>query len=143
MGRFTGLVSDASIALSLSLGNDSTGHPTISSAGCNCTISSISLELSGGSSWFYNMLTGYAEKPIRSQLQKKLCDATTEVINRNANDLLKSFPLQQIINTNWLLDYRLLSAPSIHIGYLYTRHKGTFYYKNNLIEPPIRVSICC
>lgn len=139
-GSLKGSVSGASISVSVRLdGLDPTGHPTIVSTGCSCSISSMSVNLSGGASWLYELLIGLFKKIIRSKLEEKICDATTDFINGKARDLLKSFPLQMIVHKDWTFDYSFLAPPSLFYGSLSTKHKGTFRHKDNPIDPPITV----
>ena len=143
-GCFAVSMSDISMSLSLSLGLDSTGHPTIGSADCSCSISSISLKLSGGASWLYTLFIGFVKGSILSQLQTKICEEATAAINGSANDWLSSFPLQMTVASDCLLDYGWLSAPFmyLHNGFLVIQHKAAFCNKDNTTEPPILVRKC-
>lgn len=138
-GSFKGSVNNASIILSITLGLDATGHPTISATGCNRSISNVSLELNGGSDWKKNLFLGNIESTIKNELQMKLCDVATRAINVRANDLLTSFPIQRTVANDYLFDNRFLSAPEIQNGFVDSKLKATFYYKGDTTEPPIQV----
>lgn len=138
-GSFTFLMSGVSISLSAKLGLDSTGHPTIWSTGCSCSISSLSINLSGGASWIYNLLIGFVKESIWNQLQTKICEAAKTAINRCTKEWMTSFPLQMTVFSDLLFDYRFLSAPDLQNGFLDTKHKAAFVYKDNTTEPPILV----
>lgn len=126
----------------MSLGLDTTGNPTLSSTGCSCSISSVSITFDGGVDWINSALRELTERAIVAETQWLLCRAAKDVVNGMARFSVNEFPLQLTVATNWLLDYRLLSAPSTRLGYLYTRHKGTFYHQDKLIDPPMQVRIC-
>src|SRR6218665_2854674 len=140
-GSFTGSASGGSISISASLGLQYTGHPTISGSGCSCSISSVSIRLSGGASWLYNLFIDHVERPVRDHLQSKICEAATNILNGNASRLLTSFPIQRTVATDYLFDYHFLSAPHLQSGFMDTKHKAAFYYRGDRTEAPIQVEM--
>lgn len=54
-GSFTASANGISISVSVILGANSDGAPTISATGCHCSIRDVNFRLHGGASWLYNI----------------------------------------------------------------------------------------
>lgn len=141
-GTFKSSVSGVSITLSVIISLDATEHPTISTTGCSCSISSVSVKLSGGASFIYNMVIGFFENRIKTELQTRICETATKVINGKVNNQLAAFPLQIVVAGDWILNLGFLSPPEFQTGYVDTKHKGAFTHKYQPSDPPIMVRKC-
>jgi len=141
-GSFDASVSGASISVSVTLGATATGEPTIRATGCTCHIDRVSIHLHGGASWLYNLFIGAVERPLRDNLQKKICEAAQDAINTDAARELATLPVKVPIghDKQWLLDYRLVSAPAFASGYLESFHKGEFFNAGDSTEAPFQPS---
>jgi len=141
-GSFDASVSGASISVSVTLGATETGRPTIRTIGCMSHIDRVSIYLHGGASWLYNLFIGAVERAIRDNIQRKICEAAQDAINTDAARELATLPVKVPIghDNQWLLDYRLVSAPAFASGYLESFHKGEFFNAGDSTEAPFQPS---
>jgi len=141
-GSFDASASGASISVSMTLGATAPGEPTIRTTGCTCHIDRVSIHLHGGASWLYNLFIGAVERPLRDNLQTKICEAAQDAINTDAARELATLPMKLPIgrHRHWLLDYRLVSAPAFASGYLESFHKGEFFNAGDSAEAPFQPS---
>jgi len=128
-GSFDASASGVSISVSVTLGVTSEGEPTVRSTGCSCHIEHLKIRLHGGASWLYNLFMGAVERPMRNNLQRKICEAAQKAINTDAARELATLPVKVPLghNKRWVIDYRLVSAPAFSSGYLESFHKGEFF----------------
>lgn len=125
-GSFDLDVSGLTVSLSMKLGADSTGHPTISAASCSSSIGDVNIHFHGGASWLYNLFDSYIDKKIRETLQDKLCQETSDLININAEKALSTFPVKKAIDKYALINYSLVSNPNVTESYMDLFIKGEF-----------------
>ncbi|KAK2156324.1 hypothetical protein LSH36_216g04027 [Paralvinella palmiformis] len=137
-GTFDVDVSGVSLTLSISMGVDTTGRPTISTRSCDCNVGRVRVKFHGGASWLYNLFTKSLEKPISNALRSKLRDSLTKIINVDAAKSLKKLKVRVPIEGLLTLDYSLVSAPVFGVKYLESLHKGEFFWTTNQTETPFR-----
>jgi len=132
-GSFDASASGASISVSVTLDVTSSGEPTIRSTGCSCHIDHVSIRLHGGASWLYNLFRSLVERPMRENLQRKVCEAAQNAVNTDAARELATLPVRVALGRDkrWLLDYRLVSEPAFSSGFLESFHKGEFFAAND------------
>jgi len=135
-GSFDVDVSGVSMSVTVTLGASETGEPTIRSTDCSCNINDLSIHLHGGASWFYDLFVGFVSDPLRRDVQRKLCEAARNAIDRDAARELSTLQVQVVIDHQWLLDYRLISGPTFGAGYLESYHKGEFFFIGQSTEAP-------
>ena len=142
-GSFDASASGASISVSVTLGATAAGEPTIRTTGCTCHINDVSVRLHGGASWLYNLFIGAVKRPLRDNLQRKVCEAAQIAINTDAARELATLPVRVPIghDKQWLLDYRLVSSPIFASGYLESFHKGEFFKAGDSTEAPFQPSL--
>ena len=141
-GSFDASASGASISVSVTLGATSAGEPTIRTTGCTCHIDHVSIRLHGGASWLYNLFMGSVERPLRDNLQRKICEAARNAVDADGARELATLPVKVPLGADkrWLLDYRLVAAPAFSAGYLESFHKGEFFDARDPAEAPFRPS---
>ena len=83
---------------------------------------------------------GFVERPLRDNLQRKICEAAQTAINSDAARELATLPVKVPIgrDNQWLLDYRLVSSPAFASGYLESFHKGEFFKAGESTEAPFQ-----
>jgi len=127
------------LTISAIFGHDASGHVTISSTGCMCSIDSLKVRFHGGASWLYNLFSKQVARPIQKALQVQLCQEARKAIDVNAHSRLATLPVAITILNRWVLDYRLVSSPFFQHGFLESFHKGEFFLKNDRTEAPFQV----
>jgi lipopolysaccharide-binding protein len=140
-GSFDVDLSGASSSLSVTLGATSAGEPTIQSTGCSCHISDLKIHLHGGASWLYDLFVGFVENPMRDQVQSLICNAARKAVDSDAARELSTLQVRVVIDHQWLLDYRLVSAPVFGSGYMESFHKGEFFFVGQEVEVPFEPKV--
>jgi lipopolysaccharide-binding protein len=135
-GTFDLTINGASASLTVTLGVDSNGRPTISVLGCSCTIASVNVKFHGGASWIYNLFTRFVEKPIKSALQKTVCEAATKTINSNGAQQLATLKTSVLLEKQFIIDYRLVERLLFGNNYIQFSHKGEVFFNGDATEAP-------
>lgn len=133
-------VSGITVTLAAKLGVDSAGHPSISSAGCSCSVGSVKIHFHGGASWLYNLFDHYIDGKIKGMLQDKLCAETSDVIDNNAEKALATFPVQKQIGKYADINYSLVSSPNFTETFADYFIKGEFVSAISPEEAPFSPS---
>jgi len=139
-GTFDLTVTGASASVTITLGSDADGRPTISVLGCSCTIDKVNVKFHGGASWIYNLFSGFVEKPIKSALEKAVCEAATKTINNNAAHQLATLKTRITVEESFVIDYSLVEPPLFALGYIQSSHKGEVFYTGDFSEAPFSAS---
>jgi len=116
-------------------GTTTAGEPTISATGCCCYIHDVYIHLRGGASWLYNLFIGFVERPVRKNLQEKTFCETA----KTAIDIPLPMKMPLSLRKEWLLDYRLISSPTLKSGYMESFHKGEFFSAADSSEIPFQL----
>jgi len=126
----------------VTLGATPAGEPTIRTTGCTCHIDSLKIRLHGGASWIYNLFMGSVERPLRNNLQGKICEGAQKAVNTDVAQELATLPVKIPLGhgKQWLLDYRLVSPPAFASGYLESFHKGEFFNAGDTTDAPFQPS---
>nr|QNL15278.1 lipopolysaccharide-binding protein-like protein [Littorina littorea] len=126
-----------SFSVTMALGDDSSGRPAISSAGCSCSVGGVDIHIHGNIAFILNLFKHEIEKRVRRMIPGKLCDAVNQQINANAENQLKKLKVMTpLANKKFMLDYRLVSAPAFQSAYMETFHKGEITWTANPQTPP-------
>ncbi|XP_064603604.1 LOW QUALITY PROTEIN: bactericidal permeability-increasing protein-like [Liolophura sinensis] len=129
-------IRDTTFSLSVGMGEDSGGRPSIKSTGCKCDIGHLSIKFHGGASWLYNLLTGLFKGDITRQVQKIICSSAQGAVDKNAESSLSKLPVTVTIDHKFMLDYRLLTAPVFSSVAMDIMHKGEVYWSDAVQEAP-------
>ncbi|XP_010180666.1 PREDICTED: BPI fold-containing family C protein, partial [Mesitornis unicolor] len=122
-GEITVSVSGLFIAIIFKVSRDSTGHLSTLLHNCQLSINSVKVKLNGGSSWIYNFLSGYLEKPIHTKLDTSLCLNIKYKIQMMDAELRKHKVLSQI-DAFAQIDYSLVSSPAVFKSHITLDLKG-------------------
>ncbi|EDO37094.1 predicted protein [Nematostella vectensis] len=128
--------SGISFSVSVALGADSKGRPTVSAAGCSCSIGSVSITLHGGASWLYNLFDHEIEGKIKSALQSQLCSAAKDSINNQGAKALANFPTTRKLDKFSEINYSLVQKPAPTAAFLDVMIKGEFESAVHPVEAP-------
>ncbi|KAK2193986.1 hypothetical protein NP493_4g13041 [Ridgeia piscesae] len=138
-GSFDASVSGLDLRISIMIGMDNSGQPTIHTTGCSSEVGSADVRLHGGGSWFYNIFDSAIERNVKRNLKNKLCDAAKLSIDKEGVKRMKSLNLQVYFSANRLmLDYRLVAPPKFTSSYVESFHKGEVFLKSDWREAPFQ-----
>ncbi|XP_066919088.1 lipopolysaccharide-binding protein-like [Clytia hemisphaerica] len=112
--------------MTLKIGDDKGGHPTISVQECHANVGSIDVAFKGGMSFIYNLLKSKIESEMEETLKSLLCKMVTEEINTKASQELATFPVVRKIDSYAEIDYRLTEPPRFTKSYMDAYLKGEF-----------------
>ncbi|KAI0216967.1 hypothetical protein LSAT2_028645 [Lamellibrachia satsuma] len=122
-GSFDASVSGLELRISIMLGMDNSGQPTIHTTGCSSEVGSANVHLRGGGSWFYNIFDSAIERIVKRKLKDRLCEAARESIDEKGVKRMQSLKLQVIFAKLLMLDYRLVAPPKFTNSYVESMHK--------------------
>ncbi|XP_062425390.1 BPI fold-containing family C protein [Rhea pennata] len=134
-GGITVSLSGLFMAVVFEVSRDSTGHLSMLLHNCQLIINSVKVKLNGGSSWIYNFLSGYLEKPIQTKLDENLCLNIKYKIQMMDAQLRKLKVLSQI-DAFAQIDCSLVSSPAVFKSHINLDLKGTVYPVGNHTDPP-------
>ena len=135
-GSFDASASGVYFSVSVTLGVDATGRPTISSTRCSSNPGTIKVKFHGGASFIYNVFRGVFAGKLKKGLQRAICTKATQVINKDVNAKLATIDVLAPLGQNMMLDYRLTEAPLFGSGFVEIRHKGEVFWKSEAKRPP-------
>ncbi|KAM3923068.1 bactericidal permeability-increasing protein-like [Leptodactylus fuscus] len=103
---------------------DSAARPSVSLSSCYSEVKNAKVHLSGGASWLYNLFTGFLERPIRENLNAKLCPSVKEVVKILKNEL-DTFHVTADLDAYNKIDYSLINHPRVQKTVIDLDLKGT------------------
>ncbi|NWY45131.1 BPI protein, partial [Sylvia atricapilla] len=126
-GSFNLKVEDVYIKITLRLGSDTAGKPTISTSDCSARISKVRLLLSGKFGWLYNLFHSVIESKLRKSLESKLCDNVAKSVQNELQTYIQTLPVTARIDDKTGIDYSLVAPPRTTAQSLDVDLKGEFY----------------
>ncbi|KAK3580325.1 hypothetical protein CHS0354_003560 [Potamilus streckersoni] len=135
-GSFDISVYGLDFSIDMNLGVDPDGRPSIAGSGCSCEISGVNIDFHGGWAWLYNLISGFLEDNVRSTLRGQICRSVTNQINEDGEKKLATWQVTTKLGPNFLLDYRLLQAPSFQSAYMETFHEGEIFWLGDETDAP-------
>ncbi|NXA03588.1 BPI protein, partial [Sapayoa aenigma] len=126
-GSFDLKVENIYIKISLKLGSNAIGKPTISTSDCSTRISKVRVLFSGKFAWLYNLFHGAIESKLRKILESKVCDTVDESVHNDLQTYIQTLPVTARIDAMAGIDYSLVSPPTATAQSLDTNLKGEFY----------------
>ncbi|XP_044131156.1 lipopolysaccharide-binding protein-like [Bufo gargarizans] len=126
-GNFSLRVSGVTLKAQFTTLKDSASRPSVSLSSCNSEVKNAKVHLSGGASWLYNLFTGYLERPIRDNLNNKLCPRVNEAIKILQKELA-TFQVTADLDVNHEIDYSLINPPRVQKTYIELDLKGTIHH---------------
>ncbi|XP_053309885.1 BPI fold-containing family C protein-like [Spea bombifrons] len=134
-GSFTLLLSGVFITARLNTFKDATGRPSVLLSACHSEIKHAKLHLTGGASWFYNLFTVFLERPIRDNVNKKLCPKMDEAVGVLQKELA-TFQVTSYVDTVTELNYTLINPPHVEKTHIDLDLKGTVHPIGSSKEDP-------
>ncbi|NXE92896.1 BPI protein, partial [Menura novaehollandiae] len=126
-GSFDLKVENVYIKISLSLGSDTTGKPTISTSDCSTRISKVRVLFSGKFGWLYNLFHRAIESKFRKILEGKVCDSVATSVHNELQTYVRTLPVTARIGAMTGIDYSLVAPPTATTQSLDAGLKGEFY----------------
>ncbi|NXF11179.1 BPI protein, partial [Smithornis capensis] len=126
-GSFDLKVENVYIKISLRLGSDTTGKPTISTSDCSTRISKVRVLFSGKFAWLYNLFHSAVESRFRKILESKVCDTVAESVHNELQTYIRTLPVTARIDAMAGIDYSLVAPPTATAQSLDADLKGEFY----------------
>ncbi|KAI0219813.1 hypothetical protein LSAT2_028639 [Lamellibrachia satsuma] len=137
-GTFDVSVFGFDISISIEIGMDKTGQPTIRTTGCSSDVRRVNVRLHGDQAWLYNMFDGQVETFVKTQLRAKLCEVTQQTINTNGAKRMKQLNLQLNVAKWLVMDDRLVRPPKFTNNYVESFHKGEAFGFGSYKECPLQ-----
>ncbi|XP_005112375.2 bactericidal permeability-increasing protein [Aplysia californica] len=129
-------VKGASVSVSISFGVDKTGRPSMTTASCNAYVRDIDVKFHGGQAFILNLFRGTVEDKIKGLLPGQICKLVSKEVNEDGEAKLAKLKVTVEMAHKFLLDYRLVAAPTISASIFETQHKGEVYWKEDMKEAP-------
>ncbi|NXA80223.1 BPI protein, partial [Thryothorus ludovicianus] len=126
-GSFNLKLENVYIKISLRLGSDTAGKPTISTSDCRASISNVRVLFSGKFGWLYNLFHNTIESRLRKILEGKVCDNVVKSVENELHTYVRTLPVTARINDKIGIDYSLVAPPRATSQSLDTDLKGEFY----------------
>ncbi|XP_068842920.1 lipopolysaccharide-binding protein-like [Capricornis sumatraensis] len=135
-GTFDLSVDGISILVSLNLGKDQSGQPSVSVIHCHNSISHVSVEISGHISWILNLFHERIENNVKPILEQKICEMVRKSAISRLEPYLRTLPglepssLLRVLSVTLMIDqiagidYSLVGAPQVTSQGLDTPFKG-------------------
>ncbi|NWR43372.1 BPI protein, partial [Regulus satrapa] len=126
-GSFNLKVENVYIKITLRLGSDTTGKPTISTSDCRASISKVRVLFSGRLGWLYNLFHSVIESRLRKILENKVCDNVAQSVQKELQTYIRTLSVTAKISDKTGIDYSLVAPPRATSQSLDTDLKGEFY----------------
>ncbi|NWU89559.1 BPI protein, partial [Upupa epops] len=126
-GSFDLKVENVYIKISLKLGSDSSGKPTIDTSDCNTRISRVWVHFSGKLAWLYNLFYGAIEARFRKLLENKVCESVASNVRQQLQPYARTLPVTARIDAMAGIDYSLVAPPTATAQSLDVDLKGEFF----------------
>ncbi|XP_039936306.1 bactericidal permeability-increasing protein-like [Hirundo rustica] len=126
-GSFNLKVENIYIKITLRLGSDTSGKPTISTSDCSARISKVQALFSGKFGWLYNLFHKRVESKLRDRLEHKVCDNVAKAVDNELQTYIQTLPVTARIDDKTGIDYSLVAPPRATAQSLDADLKGEFY----------------
>ncbi|XP_019139905.3 bactericidal permeability-increasing protein [Corvus cornix cornix] len=126
-GSFNLKVENVYIKISLRLGSDAAGKPTVSTSECSAHISKVRVRFSGRLGWLYNLFHRAIESRLRKTLESKICGIVDKSVRNELQKFVQTLPVTARIDAKTGIDYSLVAAPRATAQFLDAGLKGEFY----------------
>ncbi|PIK39016.1 putative bactericidal permeability-increasing protein [Apostichopus japonicus] len=136
-GSFDVWISDVTLYVTIEIGVDATGRPTVYSSSNDCAFYAgrVDITLHGGASWLYNLF----DSEIADKIQDTLNHQTSFWFTFSFVIFGIYFPtVVASITDKAEIDYSLVTSPIFDVT-LTTSHKGEIYQKGNHTEAPYEI----
>ncbi|NXL03485.1 BPI protein, partial [Mesembrinibis cayennensis] len=126
-GSFDLKVENIYIKISLKLGSDTSGKPTVDTSDCSTRISQVRVHFSGKFGWLYNIFHSVIESRFRKILEGKVCENVVSSVHSELQPYLQTLPVTARIDDMAGIDYSLVAPPTATAQSLDVDLKGEFF----------------
>nr|XP_046251919.1 lipopolysaccharide-binding protein [Scatophagus argus] len=136
-GTFSMALFSVDVTWVVSLGNDSGGHLSVTSNGCDALIGNMDIQLRGGASWIFKPILAHYMGRLKDEIQSKIClfvQASVVSMEHHLQLMNVSFDVDQFLT----LDLPLTGSPLIDASSLNLGLKGEFYNTKTHKDPPFK-----
>nr|XP_033770782.1 bactericidal permeability-increasing protein [Geotrypetes seraphini] len=126
-GSFDLKVEGLSVTVSLALGSDGSGRPTISTTSCSNHIANVRVHISGKASWLLDLFHKKIEAEFRNVMEGKICSIVSESIKTKLQPSLQTLPVTAKIDHIAGIDYSLVGPPTATAESIDVNLKGEFF----------------
>ncbi|XP_075373304.1 bactericidal permeability-increasing protein-like [Mycteria americana] len=138
-GSFDLKVENIYIKISLKLGSDTSGKPTIDTSDCSTRISKVRVHFSGRFGWLYNLFYSVIESRFRKALESKVCENVVDSVRTELQPYVQTLPVTARIDAMAGIDYSLVAPPAATAQSLDVDLKGEFFslaHRSTVPFPP-------
>ncbi|NWX48812.1 BPI protein, partial [Steatornis caripensis] len=142
-GSFNLKVENIYIKISLKLGSDASGKPTIDASDCSTRISKVHVHFSGKFGWLYNLFNSAIESRFRKILESKVCENVVKSVRGELQPYLQTLPVTARIDAKAGIDYSLVAPPTATAQSLDVDLKGEFFslaHRSDVPFPPLALA---
>ncbi|XP_075294472.1 bactericidal permeability-increasing protein isoform X2 [Opisthocomus hoazin] len=143
-GSFDLKVENVYIKISLKLGSDASGKPTIDTSDCSTRISQVRVRFSGKFGWLYNLFHSAIESTFRKVLESKVCETVANSVRSDLQPYLRTLPVTARIDAMAGIDYSLVAPPAATAQSLDVDLKGEFFslaHRSAAPFPPLPLAL--
>ncbi|NXP79231.1 BPI protein, partial [Ramphastos sulfuratus] len=126
-GSFELKVENIYIKISLQLGRDALGKPTVDTSACSTHISKVLVHFSGKLGWLYNLFHAAVESRFRKLLEKQVCESVAKSVREELQPYLRTLPVTARLDAMTGIDYSLVAPPAATAQSLDVDLKGEFF----------------
>ncbi|CAC5392008.1 LBP [Mytilus coruscus] len=135
-GSFTVNFSKMAFKIQIQLGTDSSGRPAVRASQCVHAYGPIKYVFHGGKDWILKLFAEKAIQGIRNKFQNNLCVIVKTLVDKNAQRTVSNVNVKIPLGNSMMVDYRLLSYPSVSTYHLEVDFKGTVLWRYGQTEAP-------
>ncbi|XP_063443164.1 bactericidal permeability-increasing protein-like [Mytilus trossulus] len=135
-GSFTVNFSTMSFKIIIQLGTDSSGRPNLKASQCVPSSGTIKYVFHGGKDWIIKLFAEKAIRAIHRQVEKNFCGIFKSLVEKNAHSIISNVKVQIPVGNSMIVDYRLISSPSVSTNYLEVYLKGSVLWRYSQPETP-------
>ena len=130
---------EANLRVTIAMGVDVTGRPTIKSSGSQCDVHDLHISVHGSvKKLIYGALIGLFKGKIEDALGKALCNEIETVINVNAAQELATMKVVAPISDQISINYQFVQAPHFRTNSIEADLKGEFLWTGDHQQCPLR-----
>ncbi|VCW97545.1 unnamed protein product [Gulo gulo] len=129
-GSFDVQVKGITISVSLVLGREPSGRPTIAASGCSSHIQDVEVDISGDLGWLLNLFHNQIESKFRRELESKVGMSKNSVTS-DLQPYLQTLPVTTEIDSFAGIDYSLMEAPQATAQMLDVMFKGEIFSRDH------------
>ncbi|XP_008054712.1 lipopolysaccharide-binding protein [Carlito syrichta] len=127
-GSFDLHVKGITLSVSLLLGSEPSGRPTVTASSCSSHIRDVDVDMSGDLGWLLNLFHNQIESQFRRVLESKICEMVKKSVATDLQAYLQTLPVTTEINHFASVDYSLVEAPQATAQMLDVLFKGEIFH---------------